>query len=43
MSAKTERELNPAKLEAFIGKVVEDLGAALSVNLTLLGDRLGLP
>jgi len=42
MSAKTERELNPAKLEAFIGKVVEDLGAALSVNLTLLGDRLGL-
>jgi len=42
MSVKPQQELNPAKLEAFIGKVVGDLGAALSANLTLLGDRLGL-
>jgi 2-polyprenyl-3-methyl-5-hydroxy-6-metoxy-1,4-benzoquinol methylase len=42
MSAKPERQLNQAKLEAFLGRVVADLGAALSANLTLIGDRLGL-
>lgn len=34
--------MDQAKLEAFIGKVIGDLGAALSANLTLIGDRLGL-
>lgn len=34
--------MDQAKLEAFIGRVVGDLGAALSANLTLIGDRLGL-
>src|SRR5882724_9722772 len=42
MSAKPPKPLNQAKMDAFIGKVVADLGAALSANLTLMGDRLGL-
>jgi 2-polyprenyl-3-methyl-5-hydroxy-6-metoxy-1,4-benzoquinol methylase len=36
------RPIDPAKLEAFLGKVVTDLGAGLSCALALLGDRLGL-
>ena len=34
--------MDQAKLEAFMGKVVGDLGAALSAPLVVLGDRLGL-
>lgn len=30
------------KLNAFMGKAVGDIGAALSVNMVLLGDTLGL-
>ena len=30
------------KLDAFIGKVVGDMGAALSAALVVLGDKLGL-
>jgi SAM-dependent methyltransferase len=30
------------KLNAFMGKAVEDIGAAMSANMVLLGDRLGL-
>jgi SAM-dependent methyltransferase len=33
---------DPAKLEAFVGKMVGDMGAALSAALVVLGDRLGL-
>jgi SAM-dependent methyltransferase len=34
--------IDHAKLEAFLGKAVGDLGAALSASLMLVGDRLGL-
>jgi len=34
--------LNPDKLNAFIGKTVGDIGAALVANIVLLGDKLGL-
>jgi SAM-dependent methyltransferase len=37
-----KQAIDPAKLEAFLGKVVTDLGAGLSCALALLGDRLGL-
>ncbi len=33
---------NPDKLNAFLGKLVDDLGAAASASLVLLGDRLGI-
>ena len=36
------RSLDPAKLDAFMGKAVCDMGAALHSVLVLLGDRLGL-
>ena len=34
--------VDTAKLEAFMGKAVVDLGAAISVPLYILGERLGL-
>jgi SAM-dependent methyltransferase len=34
--------VNPEKLEAFLGKVVTDFGAALSSSLVYVGQRLGL-
>jgi SAM-dependent methyltransferase len=34
--------VDQAKLEAFVGKVVGDIGAALSAPLVLAGERLGL-
>jgi len=33
---------DPAKLEAFMGKMVGDMGAAMTASLVVLGDRLGL-
>jgi SAM-dependent methyltransferase len=33
---------DPAKLQEFLGKVVGDVGAAMSAALVVLGDRLGL-
>ncbi len=33
---------DPQKLEAFMGKLVGDLGASVSAALVLLGDRLGI-
>lgn len=33
---------DPEKLDAFMGKLVGDLGASMSAALVLLGDRLGL-
>jgi SAM-dependent methyltransferase len=38
----TTTPLQMDKLEAFLGKVVGDLGAAMSTALVVLGDRLGL-
>src|SRR5918998_117693 len=34
--------INPEKLEAFLGKVVTDFGAALSSSLVYIGQKLGL-
>ncbi|HEY6640051.1 MAG TPA: hypothetical protein VIY67_04915 [Nitrospiraceae bacterium] len=34
--------VNPDKLNAFTGKAVGDIGAALSANMVRLGDTLGL-
>jgi SAM-dependent methyltransferase len=34
--------IDPAKLDAFLGRAVGDLGAAISAVLVLLGDELGL-
>jgi hypothetical protein len=34
--------VNPDKLNAFRGKAAGDIGAALSANMVLLGDKLGL-
>src|SRR5690606_18897695 len=33
---------DPAKLEQFVGRMVGDMGAAMSAALVVLGDRLGL-
>jgi SAM-dependent methyltransferase len=35
-------EVNPDKLNAFMGKMVGDVGAAMNASLMLLGDKLGL-
>src|SRR5580765_1058940 len=37
-----KREVNEDKMHAFLGKVIEDFGAALSSGLTYIGERLGL-
>jgi SAM-dependent methyltransferase len=43
MSSNSEASaINPEKLEAFLGKVVTDFGAALSSSLVYVGQRLGL-
>jgi len=34
--------IDPAKLDQFLGRVVGDLGAALSAALVVIGDKLGL-
>lgn len=34
--------INPDKLNAFTGKAVGDIGAALSANMVRLGDTIGL-
>jgi len=34
--------VNSDKLNTFMGKAVGDIGAALSANMVLLGDKLGL-
>lgn len=34
--------IDPQKLEAFMGKAVGEMGAAINASLILLGDRLGL-
>jgi SAM-dependent methyltransferase len=40
--AKTSREVDPDRLDAFLGQVIGDLGATVSAALVVLGDRLGL-
>lgn len=34
--------VDEARLEAFIGRIVDEIGAALNVPLTVIGDQLGL-
>ena len=34
--------VNPDKLNAFMGKAIGDIRAALSANMVLLGDKFGL-
>jgi 2-polyprenyl-3-methyl-5-hydroxy-6-metoxy-1,4-benzoquinol methylase len=34
--------INEARLQEFMGKAVGDIGAAMSANMVLIGDRLGL-
>ena len=41
MSATTQ-EIDQARLDEFMGRVVGDMGAALSAALVVIGDRLGL-
>src|SRR5258707_7809862 len=35
-------DVNPDKLNSFIGKMLGDVGAALNASLLLVGDKLGL-
>lgn len=42
MQAQPARAIDETKLQAILGKVVGDLGAAMSCSLALLGERLGL-
>jgi 2-polyprenyl-3-methyl-5-hydroxy-6-metoxy-1,4-benzoquinol methylase len=42
MSATSERRIDDAKLNEFIGRILGDLGAAMSAALVVLGDKLGL-
>src|ERR1700754_1706721 len=42
MSATQDKPLDEAKLEAFVGQAVTDMGAAISGLLLHMGDRLGL-
>lgn len=37
-----QTQLDPQKLDAFLGRIVGDAGAAMSAALVVLGDRLGL-
>ena len=37
-----DRELDPAIFEAFLGKMVNDMGAAISGALVITGTKLGL-
>jgi SAM-dependent methyltransferase len=39
---RTSREVDPDRLDAFLGNVIGDLGATISAGLVVLGDRLGL-
>jgi SAM-dependent methyltransferase len=35
-------QINPQKLDAFMGKAIVEMGAAMNASLVILGDRLGL-
>src|SRR3977135_2550856 len=35
-------DINPDKLNSFIGKMLGDVGAAMNASLMLIGDKLGL-
>ena len=35
-------DVNPDRLNTFIGKMLGDVGAAMNASLMLIGDKLGL-
>jgi hypothetical protein len=35
-------DVNPDKLNAFMGKMLGDVGSAMNASLMLMGDKLGL-
>ena len=39
---KQNQEFDPQKIEQFISKVINDLGATSNVALAFIGDKLGL-
>jgi len=42
MAAPAPQPVNEAKLQAFMGKALEEMGAALNSALVVMGDKLGL-
>jgi len=42
METTTTTKIDAKKVEAFLGRVVTDLGAALGITLSYLGDKIGL-
>jgi SAM-dependent methyltransferase len=42
MTADAQAAAAPGKLDAFVGKMLGDMGAAISGSLVLIGDKLGL-
>ena len=42
MTTTTAREVDPDRLDEFIGRIIGDVGATLSAGLVVLGDRLGI-
>ena len=42
METPTKEVIDQSKLEAFVGKMVGDVGAAISAALVMIGDRTGL-
>src|SRR5947209_1962064 len=41
-TAVVSPQIEPAKLDAFMGKAVVDMGAAIHAALVVIGDKLGL-
>ena len=41
-STEANMDVNPDKLNAFMGKIVSDVGSAINASLILVGDKLGL-
>jgi SAM-dependent methyltransferase len=41
-SPAVSRQMDPSKLDAFMGKAVMDMGAAMHAALVVIGDKLGL-
>jgi SAM-dependent methyltransferase len=42
MATQATQALDPSKLESFLGKAVNDMGAAIHSSLIVIGERLGL-
>jgi 2-polyprenyl-3-methyl-5-hydroxy-6-metoxy-1,4-benzoquinol methylase len=42
VTSNTSNQMDPSKLDAFMGKAVLDMGAAMHATLVVIGDKLGL-